>query len=133
MNFNHALIYVKALEPALHFYRDLLGFKEIEQIPGEYARLQSANSDSTLALHFTKSRRLLAPGGVWLYLEVGQLTQLCRNLQAAGIRFSQEPELMPWGWWQAFLQDPDGHDLCASHLRSVQSWPRRFRETSIAE
>lgn len=95
LNFRHALIYVKALEPALHFYRDLLGFKEIEQIPGEYARLQSAKSDSTLALHVTKSRRLLITGGVWLYLEVGQLTQLCRNLQAAGIRFWQGPEPMP--------------------------------------
>src|SRR5947209_4004253 len=94
VNFNHALIYVKSLEPALHFYRDLLGFKEIEQIPGEYARLRSANSESTLALHFTKSRDLLAPGGVWLYLEVKNLNELCRNLQAAGVRFSQEPELM---------------------------------------
>jgi catechol 2,3-dioxygenase-like lactoylglutathione lyase family enzyme len=112
VNFNHALIHVKVLDPALHFYRDLLGFKEIDQIPGEYARLRSRNSQSTLALHLSRSPEVRPPGGVWLYLEVRKLDQLCRRLQAVGVRFSQKPELMPWGWRQAFLKDPDGHKLC---------------------
>ena len=112
VNFNHALIQVKVLDPALHFYRDLLGFKEIDQIPGEYARLRSRNGRSTLALHLSRSPSVRRPGGVWLYLEVRKLDQLCRRLQSAGVRFSQKPEQMPWGWRQAFLKDPDGHKLC---------------------
>lgn len=112
VNFNHALIYVKALDPALYFYRDLLGFKEIETIPGEYSRLRSRNSGSTLALHISELPENLAPGGVWLYLEVKNLDRLYLRMRAAGVRFSQKPELMPWGWRQAFLKDPDGHKLC---------------------
>ncbi|MBI3696097.1 MAG: VOC family protein, partial [Acidobacteria bacterium] len=29
--FNHAMVYVRELSPALHFYADLLGFKVLEQ------------------------------------------------------------------------------------------------------
>jgi len=112
VNFNHALIYVKALDPALNFYRDLLGFKEIETIPGEYSRLRSRNSRSTLALHISELPENLVPGGVWLYLEVKELDRLYLRMLAAGVRFSQEPKLMPWGWRQTFLKDPDGHKLC---------------------
>jgi uncharacterized glyoxalase superfamily protein PhnB len=112
VNFNHALIHVKILDRALHFYRDLLGFKEIDQIPGDYARLRSRNSQSTLALHLSRSPDVAPPGGVWLYLEVRKLDQLYRKLQSAGVRFSQKPQFMPWGWRQAFLKDPDGHKLC---------------------
>ena len=49
--FNHAMIYVRELAPALHFYADLLGFKVIEVYPQAYARLQSAPGQGTIALH----------------------------------------------------------------------------------
>lgn len=112
VNFNHVLIYVRNLEASLHFYRDLLGFKEVEEIPADYARLRSAGSESTLALHVTKSRATRRPGGVWLYFEIKKLHQLYRRLRDAGVFFSQPPQRMPWGWIQAFLEDPDGHQLC---------------------
>jgi uncharacterized glyoxalase superfamily protein PhnB len=128
VNFNHALIYVKTLDPALHFYRDLLGFREIETIPGEYSRLQSRGSPSTLALHVSGSRDVLAPGGVWLYLEVKELDRLYRQLRKSGIHFSQKPEQMPWGWKQAFLKDPDGHKLCL-----YRAGNKRLRKTRNLE
>ncbi len=112
LNFNHVLIYVRDLDPSLRFYRDKLGFKQVEEIPGDYARLRSAAGESTLALHVTKSRATRRAGGVWLYFEVKQLQQLYRRLRDAGVEFSQPPQRMPWGWIQAFLEDPDGHQLC---------------------
>jgi catechol 2,3-dioxygenase-like lactoylglutathione lyase family enzyme len=112
VNFNHVLIYVRNLDASLRFYRDLLGFRKVEEIPGDYARLRSAASESTLALHVTKSRATRRPGGVWLYFEVKELQRLYPRLRDAGVPFSQPPLRMPWGWVQAFLEDPDGHQLC---------------------
>jgi len=112
VKFNHVLIYVRNLDASLRFYRDLLGFKEVEQIPGDYARLRSAAGESTLALHATKSRATRRPGGVWLYFEAKELGRLYRRLRDRGVLFSQPPQRMPWGWIQAFLEDPDGHQLC---------------------
>src|SRR5215471_8902539 len=55
LTFNHAMIYVKDVERGLGFYRDLLGFKLIEDFRYEnkpvYARLRSPGGDGTIALH----------------------------------------------------------------------------------
>ncbi|MBI4466359.1 MAG: VOC family protein [Acidobacteria bacterium] len=111
LTFNHAMIYVRRLAPALRLYRDQLGFKLIEKFPG-YARLRSPRGQTTLALH------RLEPGmkqrkaeGIRLYFETKNLGRLCQRLARAGVKFSQKPRLMPWGWSHAYLKDPDGHEL----------------------
>jgi len=114
--FNHAMIYVRNVEPALRFYRDRLGFRLIEQFPrrgrAAYARLRATRGNATIALHLlgegvtsTKS------AGVRLYFETRHLDRLCRRLAASGVRFKQKPRLMPWGWTHAYLDDPDGHEV----------------------
>ena len=49
------MIYVKDVERGLVFYRDLLGFKLIEDFQYEkkpvYARLRAPGDDGTIALH----------------------------------------------------------------------------------
>ena len=54
--FNHAMIYVRELAPALNFYADQLGFKVIEVYPQACARLQSAPGQGTIALHIIRAR-----------------------------------------------------------------------------
>ncbi len=55
LTFNHAMIYVKDVNRALGFYRDLLGFKLIEDFRFDgtpvYARLRAPGGDGTIALH----------------------------------------------------------------------------------
>src|SRR5271170_3331337 len=55
LNFNHAMIYVADVERGLGFYRDLLGFKLIEDFRHEnkavYARLRAPGGEGTIALH----------------------------------------------------------------------------------
>ena len=55
LTFNHAMVYVKDVERGLAFYRDLLGFKLIEDFRYEnkpvYARLCAPGGDGTIALH----------------------------------------------------------------------------------
>ncbi|MGA7552944.1 MAG: VOC family protein, partial [Candidatus Acidiferrales bacterium] len=55
LTFNHAMLYVKDVERGLTFYRDLLGFRLIEDFQYEkkpvYARLRAPGGDGTIALH----------------------------------------------------------------------------------
>jgi uncharacterized glyoxalase superfamily protein PhnB len=77
-----------------------------------YARLKAAQGDGTLALHMVEPGKTLPPGdGIRLYFEVKELDKFCGRLQAAGVKFSQMPKLMPWGWRHAYLDDPDGHEV----------------------
>lgn len=73
----------------LEFYRDRLGF----------------------ALHLLEQGKTLQTGGVRLYFEVRLLDRFCAKLVKAGVKFTKLPELMPWGWKHACLNDPDGHEV----------------------
>ena len=112
MEFNHLMVYVRDVNRSLPFYRDLLGFKLIETMPG-YARLRSPGSDTTIALHELGKERELDPEreGVRAYFEVRSLDKLCERLKDKGVRFLQMPKDMEWGWRHAYLRDPDGHEI----------------------
>jgi catechol 2,3-dioxygenase-like lactoylglutathione lyase family enzyme len=113
--FNHATIYVKDVGRALHFYRDLLGFKPIEDFRVEdrpvYARLKAPGGDATIALHQAGANDSVASDGVRLYFEVRELDDFCRKLQQKNFFITRLPAMMPWGWRHAYLNDPDGHEI----------------------
>lgn len=115
LTFNHAMIYVREVAPSLHFYADLLGFRVIEDFKHNglsvYATLRPPHGNSTIALHMIEPGKTLTPGGIRLYFEAKNLKSTCSKLQKAGVKFSQEPKLMPWGWTHAYLDDPDGHEV----------------------
>lgn len=115
LTFNHAMIYVKDVGRSLGFYRDLMGFKLIEDFRYEgtsvYARLRAPGGDGTIALHQAGPGVPLASEGVRLYFEVGDLDGFCRKLQHKGFYITQLPRMMPWGWRHAYLNDPDGHEI----------------------
>src|SRR6516162_1246185 len=70
LTFNHAMIYVKDVNRALGFYRDLLGFKLIEDFRFDgtpvYARLRAPSGDGTIALHQAGASASIASEGVRL-------------------------------------------------------------------
>jgi len=113
--FNHAMIYCKDVERGLTFYRDLMGFKLIEDFRYEgkpvYARLRAPGGDGTIALHLAGPGASLASEGVRLYFEVRDLDDFCRKLMQKGFYITQMPRMMPWGWRHAYLNDPDGHEI----------------------
>jgi catechol 2,3-dioxygenase-like lactoylglutathione lyase family enzyme len=96
LTFNHAMIYVQNVEPAVAFY-SALGFRTIEHWPG-YARLRAPRGNSTIALHqIGGSVTSVAAEGIRLYFEVKNLDAFCARLAASGIAFTQMPKVMPWG------------------------------------
>jgi catechol 2,3-dioxygenase-like lactoylglutathione lyase family enzyme len=115
LTFNHAMIYVKDVERGLNFYRELLGFKLIEDFHYQkkpvYARLRAPGGDGTIALHQAGPENSVSSDGVRLYFEVRALDDFCRNLQKKGFHMTQLPRMMPWGWRHAYLNDPDGHEI----------------------
>ena len=115
LTFNHAMIYCKDVERGMAFYRDLMGFKLIEDFRYEgkpvYARLRAPGGDGTIALHQAGPGASLASEGVRLYFEVRELDDFCRRLTQKGFYITQMPRMMPWGWRHAYLNDPDGHEI----------------------
>ncbi len=115
LSFNHAMIYVKDVSRALGFYRDMLGFKLIEDFKFEnqpvYARLRAPGGDGTIALHMAGPGASMVSDGVRLYFEVGDVDDFCHKLQKKGFYITQMPRMMPWGWRHAYLNDPDGHEI----------------------
>jgi catechol 2,3-dioxygenase-like lactoylglutathione lyase family enzyme len=113
--FNHAMVYVKDVDRALDFYRELLGFKQVDEFRYEgkpvYSRLRAPGGDGTIALHQAGPGTSLASEGVRLYFEIRELDEFCRKLQAKGFYITQLPRMMPWGWRHAYLNDPDGHEI----------------------
>ena len=115
LTLNHAMIYVKDVERALRFYRDLLGLKLIDDFRHEgvavYARLRAPGGDGTIALHMAGPANSVASDGVRLYFEIRELDEFCRSLQQKGFYINQMPRMMPWGWRHAYINDPDGHEI----------------------
>ena len=115
LTFNHAMIYVKDVARALGFYRDLLGFKLIEDFRFDgiavYARLRAPGGDGTIALHQAGPGASLVSEGVRLYFEVRDLDDFCHRLMRKGFYITQMPRMMEWGWRHAYLNDPDGHEI----------------------
>jgi catechol 2,3-dioxygenase-like lactoylglutathione lyase family enzyme len=115
LSFNHAMVYAKDVQRALGFYRDLLGFKMVDEFRYEgkpvYARLRAPGGDGTIALHMAGPGTPMSSEGVRLYFEIRELDDFCRKLQAKGFYITQLPRMMPWGWRHAYLNDPDGHEI----------------------
>ena len=139
LSFNHAMVYAKDVQRALGFYRDLLGFKLVDEFRHEgnpvYARLRAPGGDGTIALHLAGPGTPLASDGVRLYFEIRELDDFCRKLQAKGFYITQMPRMMPWGWRHAYLNDPDGHEISlywAGENRMRKTVMRTAREVGKA-
>lgn len=115
LTFNHAMIYARDVAKGIAFYRDLLGFKLIEDFRHEgqsvYARLRAPGGDGTIALHQAAPGAPVTSDGVRLYFEIRELDEFCRKLQQKNFYITQLPRMMPWGWRHAYLNDPDGHEI----------------------
>ena len=115
LDFNHAMLYARDVTRSVAFYRDLLGFKFIEDFRYEgtpvYARLRAPGGNCTIAIHQASPGANVASEGVRLYFEVGDLDSFCEKLRRSGVYFTQMPRMMPWGWRHAYCDDPDHHEI----------------------
>lgn len=125
------MIYVREMDPALHFYSKLLGLSVVDTFEWQgrtvYARLRAPRGEGTIALHMAEpGQPFPSSDGVRLYFEIKSLEKFCKKLEAAGVEFTKPPKMMPWGWTHAYLNDPAGHEVSLYWAGAA-----RFRKTKM--
>jgi hydroxymethylpyrimidine/phosphomethylpyrimidine kinase len=110
MRFNHVTIIVSDFERSKAFYR-ALGLTQLVDAPPRYARFTFPEGDETLSIE-VDAAVTGTPGTAQLFFECGDaLDAKFTALKEAGFAFYQEPTDMFYGWREARLRDPDGHDI----------------------
>jgi catechol 2,3-dioxygenase-like lactoylglutathione lyase family enzyme len=110
----YVIVGVKALEPAVAFYRDLMGFQLLFVEPQyHFASFKVGDLDFSLAsgedgeavaeTHGTGDRNT----GIGFL--VADLDAAHAELAAKGVHFTLAPSKQPWGGYMAMFADPDGN------------------------
>jgi catechol 2,3-dioxygenase-like lactoylglutathione lyase family enzyme len=113
-------ILVTELERSTRFYRDLLGFFEIDKGNGSAVL---ASGDTRVVL---RTIHELAPSTsrlIYLNLEVGDVEAVYGELRAKGVTFVHGPRAVNRGdrleLWAASFHDPDKHNIAITQWRAV--------------
>ena len=111
MRIGYVIVGVKALEPAIAFYRDVMGFQFLYSEPEmHWASFKVGGTTFNLAegqeeSHGTGDRNT----GIGFI--VPDLDAAHAELSAKGVRFTMGPGKMPWGGSMAMFVDPDGNEF----------------------
>jgi len=109
MKVSHVMLGASDLERSLAFYRDTLGLKLQQQLPGF---LFFDGGGFTLALSkdiWTYMGK--APGATQVVFGVENVKSSYAALKAKGVEFMNEPRDVNGRDWAANFRDPDGHLL----------------------
>ncbi|MEU7775696.1 VOC family protein [Micromonospora taraxaci] len=109
---------VTDLSRSLGFYRDVLGFSEVDQ--GAHNAVLASGTTRLVLREVTGaapiSRRL-----VHVNLEVNDIEAAYERLRESGVRFTYAPRVVNRGTklevWAAAFRDPDGHGIALTHWR----------------
>jgi catechol 2,3-dioxygenase-like lactoylglutathione lyase family enzyme len=125
------LIQVFDMPRSLHFYRDVLGFEEVQK-SGEgddvgWAWLRHGEAAVMLNTAYDTGERPAAPdpgrvaahGDTALFLGCQDLDGAYTHLVAHGVA-AEPPKVAPYGMRQLYAKDPDGYGLCLQ-------WPAESR------
>lgn len=110
----YVIVGVKALEPAIAFYRDVLGFTLLHAAPEfHFASLHVGDLQFSLAaegdggegadMHGTGERN------TGIGFNVADVDAAYAELAAKGVQFTMPPSQQPWGGYMAMFADPDGN------------------------
>ncbi len=113
---------VRDLGRSVAFYRDMLGFQEIDS--GEHNAVL-ASGDTRMVLREIKEASAVSRRLVHLNLEVGDVMTVYEDLRAKGVRFTYPPRVVNRGvkleLWAAAFRDPDGHGIAITQWRSRET------------
>lgn len=115
MKYLHAMIRVLDVDKSMHFYCDLLGFKQVRRYDSEGGRftlyyLEAQPGDPPIELtHNWDQEEPYTMGRNFghLALEVDNIYELCQKLQDNGVTILRPPR----DGRMAFVKDPDGISL----------------------
>jgi glyoxylase I family protein len=117
------LIQVFDMPTSLRFYRDILGFEEVQKSgAGDdvgWAWLRQGSAEVMLNTAYDVGERPPAPdparvaahGDTTLFVGCKDLDGACARLMAFGVE-AQPPKVAPYGMRQLYAKDPDGYGIC---------------------
>ncbi len=120
MNLNQVTLPSVDVERSSAFYR-LLGFTQVVESDGRYARFECPDGGSTFSLHRVDA--MPVGQGAVVYFECGDLDARCESLRGAGVELESMPEDRSWLWREARLRDPDGNEICLYWAGENQRFP----------
>ena len=107
-------------DAALAFYRDTLGFYEIDNGDGNAVL---ATGDTRLVLRTDPGLATEAGREISLNLEVGDVEAVFEELRAKGVPFVHDPQPVSRGdrleLWSASFLDPDDHTIAVTQWRAI--------------
>ncbi|MEJ1159429.1 VOC family protein [Prosthecomicrobium sp. N25] len=130
----HVAIRVKDIGPTLDFYVGKLGFEELMRIDrdGRLWLLYLRITDTQYLEVFPegvgdRAAEREAVGYNHMCLEVPDIEQSVRELEAAGVPLIRPKVLGADGNWQCWIEDPDGH-----RIELMQMMPDAMQARAIA-
>ncbi|MEU4475370.1 VOC family protein [Micromonospora sp. NPDC023888] len=109
---------VTDLSRSLDFYRDVLGFTEVDQGAGNAVL---ASGTTRLVLREVTEAAPISRRLVHVNLEVNDIEAAYERLRGSGVRFTYAPRVVNRGSklevWAAAFRDPDGHGIALTQWR----------------
>ena len=120
MRLNQITAACKDLAQSIAFYQ-LLGLRLIVRSE-TYARFELPAGEATFSLHVVDGEipRANAPQ---LYFECSDVDFEVRRLKLAGVTIEREPVMQSWQWYEAWLRDPSGNQVCLFHAGDIRRYP----------
>lgn len=120
MRLNQITAAATNLDASIAFY-ETLGLKLIVKSP-HYARFELPEGEATFSLHVTDEQipRANAPQ---LYFETLDVDAEISRIREAGYVIEQEPKMQTWAWYEAWLRDPAGNQICIYHAGENRTHP----------
>ncbi len=104
-------VMVSNVDRSKSWYTERLGFSVLQD--GEHwITVGRKGKGGALHLCLATKEQPLEPGNSGILMIVdGDLKAECAKLKKRGIEFVRDPELQPWGVWDAIVRDPDGNEI----------------------
>jgi len=110
MKLNHVTLFVSNLARSTSFY-ERLGLETIVYAPPRYARLVFPDMQTTLSVEVVDGPKRGSDGAL-IYVDCGpKLKEIHGRFERAQVQFVQPPTDMSYLWREAWLRDPDGHEI----------------------
>jgi lactoylglutathione lyase len=110
MKLTSVAVVVSDREKSQAWYTKTLGFRVVDDDRDHWVTV--APEGANVALHLCAGEGL-EPGNTGIGFSSKDVAATAKELQAKGVKFSQLPEVKPWGTIAKFL-DPDGNEFWLS-------------------
>jgi catechol 2,3-dioxygenase-like lactoylglutathione lyase family enzyme len=117
MKFNHQALLVNDLNQSGYFYKNILGFEEIEVGAGQNPPKRWFKSDDGMEIHLISTNKKLKsiPKGVHMAFSVKNFDLFIDSLSINKVKYSNwignenQIQIRKDGYKQVFFQDPQGY------------------------